>query len=350
MFVEVVRLLITLVLTAVGFLAGEALPDLWPDADMDGETAAVWGALLGAGVSYVIGGVLGRHFKRVVGDAPQMIPTRTAPELFVGAFGLLIGVIVGAVASVPVVALLPASIGWPLAGLIVVVASSFGWKLFGSRSGELVSWVGLSEPPATPDNTMAQGYLVDSSAAIDGRLVELFRSKLLAGAVLVPGFVIDEIQGLADADDIKIWRRGRRGLDYLDVLRALPKTTFEVLENTVPETADVDAKLIALALRDATSIITTDHNLATAAELRGVRVVNPHAIGESLRPIVAMGDAMSLAIERAGSEPGQGVGYLDDGTMVVVSDAESAVGEVLDVEVANLVTTAVGRLVFAKKV
>jgi uncharacterized protein YacL len=351
-FVEGVRLLITLALTAGGFLAGETFVSWWPDTGADPDRAAVWGAMLGAGIGYVLGGVTGRRFDRAVTRADQLMPTRNAPELLVGGFGLLMGVIVGAIASVPVVALLPAAIGWPLGGLIVLTTSAFGWRILGSRSAELAAWAGLTDPGVlgTSDSAATDSYLIDSSAAIDGRLVELFRSRLVRGTVCVAAFVVDELQGLADSDDSSLRRRGRRGLDHLDVMRRLDGVSFTVLEDTVPEVAEVDAKLIVLSLRQPASLVTTDHNLAAAAELRGVDVVNPHAIGESLRLPVASGDHVELTIERAGSEPGQGVGYLDDGTMVVVSNAADDVGVTLDVEVANLVTTAVGRLVFAKRV
>lgn len=351
MLVEGVRLLITLALTAAGFLAGEAVVDFWPEADADPARAAVWGAMLGAGIGYVVGGVVGRRFDRVVGGADSLLPSRSAVEILLGGFGLLMGVIIGAVLAVPLVVLLPPALGWPLAALVVVFTSALGWRVVGGRSSELVAWAGLA--PRHRGSPASEGtselHLVDSSAAIDGRVTELFRSGLLRGAVGLPGFVLDELQALSDAADEGVRRRGRRGLDHLDTLRRLDETSVVVLDDPVTEATEVDAKLVALALRREATLVTTDHNLAAAAELRGVRVVNPHAIGERLRLPVATGDHFSLTIERTGTEPGQGVGYLDDGTMVVVADAEGDVGATLDVEVANLVTTAVGRLVFARR-
>lgn len=352
MLVEGVRLLITLALTATGFLVGEASVSFWPEAGGDPNAAAVWGAVFGAGVGYVVGGVTGRRFSRVVSRADRLVPSWSALEILVGGFGLLMGVILGAIAAGPLVILLPPALGWPLAGLVVLAAASISWRLLSSRATELADWAGLArrEDVESPAPTGSDVHLVDSSAVIDGRLVELFRSKLVGGSIRVAEFVIEELQGLADSDDVTVRRRGRRGLDHLDVLRRLDGVAFQVVEDTVPEILTVDAKLIALALRHETSLVTTDHNLGAAAELRGVRIINPHAIGEALRLPIASGDQVELTIERPGSEPGQGVGYLDDGTMVVVSGAADSVGTRLDVEVANLVTTAVGRLVFAKKV
>ena len=154
------RLLITLALTAGGFIAGETAAAAWADVGADADRAAVWGAVLGAGFGYVFGGVAGRRFGRVVGEAEDLIPSRTAPEILVGGFGLLMGVIVGAIAAVPLIALLPSTIGWPLGALVVLVSSSFGWRLFAARSGELAEWAGLAKPivpPGEENNTYRKG-------------------------------------------------------------------------------------------------------------------------------------------------------------------------------------------------
>ncbi len=160
--------------------------------------------------------------------------------------------------------------------------------------------------------------------------------------------MIDELQGLADARDRNRRRRARRGLDVLDALRDVAGVEFSVLEDTMPLQTEVDAKLLALAERLGATLVTTDHNLAKAAELRGLRVLNPHALGESLRPAVVNGDRFELTLEREGSEPGQGVGYLEDGTMVVVEGGAKLLGETVRVEVANTLRTSVGRLMFAR--
>ena len=133
----------------------------------------------------------------------------------------------------------------------------------------------------------------------------------------------------------------------LAAIAGLPGTTVVVGDDSVPEFAEVDAKLLALAVDRDAVLITTDHNLARAAGLRGVTVVNPHALGESLRPALTAGDRVTVKIDKPGSEPGQGVGFLDDGTMVVVNGAADSIGEMLDVEIANMLRTNVGRMAFA---
>ena len=159
--------------------------------------------------------------------------------------------------------------------------------------------------------------------------------------------MVDELQSIADAADKDRRRRGRRGLDVLEALRTTPGLDFVVVEDTVPEHAEVDIKLVAIAQRDGAILVTTDHNLSRAASLRGIEVLNPHELGEQLRPSLAMGDQVSVTIAKVGSEIGQGVGYLDDGTMVVVAGGADSIGETVDVEVSNMLRTSMGRMLFA---
>ena len=355
MIVEAIRLLVTLATTAVGFTVGRAWLDWFPSSGADPDFAIVTGAVVGAGVGYVLGGVLGRVIRRGLDLAPQAIARATGPQLFAGTFGLIAGLILGVVIATPLVVLLPGILGWPLGFLVVLVLSAFGATVFSARATDLLAVTGLK--PRDPlqrrsvieETAVRPRYLLDSSAAIDGRILELARASLVTGDVWVPAFVVDELQAIADASDKNRRRRGRRGLDILDALRDVPDINFVVLEESVPEQAEVDAKLLTLAARLDVSLVTTDHNLARAAGLRGLTVVNPHALGESLRATLMSGDILRVTIEKAGSEAGQGVGFLDDGTMVVVAGAAASIGDTVDVEVSNMLRTSVGRMVFARQ-
>ena len=176
------------------------------------------------------------------------------------------------------------------------------------------------------------------------------RAGLLPGRVWVPEFVLDEMQGLADAVDRTRRRRGRRGLDVIEAMRGSEGSQVYILEETVPEFEDVDAKLLALAMRAQATLLTTDHNLAKAAGARGIPILNPHSLAESLKPVAAAGDRLRLAITKTGSEPGQGVGYLDDGTMVVVEAGAELIGTDVEVEVTSVTRTAVGRMLFGRRI
>lgn len=352
MIVETSRLLVTLTTTAVGFIVGRSLVSWFPTYEFDTDFTTVTGALVGAGVGYVLGGVLGRFLRRALDRAPSAFSGSAAVELFAGGFGALVGMALSMALAVPLVVLLPVIVGWPLASMVVLIATAFGARVFGSRGMELLSAFGAQpiaeRRPAADDESAPTRYIVDSAAAIDGRILELARADLLTGEVWAPEFVVDELQAIADAQDKSRRRRGRRGLEILDAIRDVESVNFSVQHDSIPEHSEVDAKLIALAAKTGAKLVTTDHNLQQAAGLRGIVVVNPHALGESMRPSVLTGDRVEITVEREGSEPGQGVGYLDDGTMVVLEDGAGRLGETVEVEVANSLRTSVGRLVFAK--
>lgn len=345
LIVEVVRLLFTLATTALGFKIGSMWTDIFPGSTLDPDVARVWGALLGAGIGYVLGGVIGRYVSGMLDRAPAWFEQTSGPELFAGAFGVMTGVVVGVVVAAPLVALLPGFVAWPLAAMVVLVLGAMGGRVFAARAGDMAPRFARSRLTKMGGGNGA--FLVDSAAAIDGRVLELARAGLVTGKVWAAAFVVDELQGIADSADAERRKRGRRGLDILEALRTTPGVDFLVVEDSVPEHPEVDAKLIALAQVYNASLITTDHNLARAASLRGLAVLNPHDLGESLRPMVASGDMVAVTITKEGSELGQGVGFLEDGTMVVVAGAADSIGTTVQVEISNTLRTSVGRMAFA---
>lgn len=346
MIVEAVRLLITLALTAVGFRLGSNAE--FPTA----ETGPILGAVLGAGVGYVIGGVVGRGFRKSLDAVPDRFAGRsTGPELFAGAFGLLTGMMVGVVVAVPLILFVTASVAWPVASLVVLVAATVGARLFSSRADDLLALTGLRRRGLLVSRSLdhpERAFVLDSSAAIDGRVLELCRAGLLAGRIWVPAFVLDELQGLADAGDRTRRRRGRRGLDVVEAMQGIETAELAIMEETLPGFEEIDAKLLELASRADATLITTDHNLAKAAGTRGIPVLNPNVLSESLKPAVTAGDRLRVELTRAGSEPGQGVGFLDDGTMVVVEEAAALVGGEVEVELTSVTRTSVGRMLFGR--
>ena len=342
MMVEATRLLVTLTATAVGFMLGSQI----------GDSSTIVGATIGAGIGYVLGGAFGRLVRRALDVAPTtVVPRFNGPQLFAGAFGIGIGIVVGTALGVPIVVLLPPEVSWPLAALVVLLISAFAGTIFSARADELLASVGLGTRKPLASHRLdsdPKSFLIDSSAAIDGRVLDLARGGLARGRHWVPAFVVDELQAIADSGNPNRRRRGRRGLDVLESLRDVVGVELAILEESVPEFIEVDAKLLAIAERTEATLVTTDHNLAAAAGVRGIGVLNPHTIAESLRPQAGAGDLIEVTVEKVGSEPGQGVGYLDDGTMVVIERAENAVGQTVEVQVANAVRTQMGRMLFGR--
>ena len=346
MFVEIVRLFIVFLATAGGFALGATVR-----GGEDGSGAIV-GATLGACVGYVVGGVIGRLLRRAMGVAEKRMEQAPAHRVFAGALG---GVVLGgltAVVGVPAVLLLPSRAGWPLLCLLIWLGAYQGFSFGAAKSDELLAMAGLSSRPlvrASPygEDVEQDAAILDTSAVIDGRLLTLARAGFLRDALLVPPFVLDELHGIADAQEQVRRRRGRRGLEILEALRRLPDVDVHVLDDEVPEHEDVDAKLVALARRLKVSLITADEPLQRVAELQGVRCLSVRRLAEGLRPVHVPGELVRLPIAHEGKEPGQGVGFLEDGTMVVVGDAAPMVGREIDVRITSNVQTSVGPMLFA---
>jgi uncharacterized protein YacL len=344
-FVEVVRLLSVVLCTAAGWqLMGGT------DAS-DGE--ALVGAALGACVGYLQGGLVGRALRRALSRFEEGVDRTPAASLVLGAvlaalFGLL-GAVLGSVA----VALLPSSLGWPILALLAWLGVFAGFTS-GVRKGEelLRSFRSRSasaiEAPGGPTGEGPPAVLVDSSAAIDGRLHAVAASGFLPVPLAVPRFVLDELQGLADAADSTRRRRGRRGLETLAALSA-EGPGVEVLDDEVPEHEEVDAKLVALAVRRSAPLLTVDEGLTKVAELRGVRCLSLNRLALAVQPVLVPGEVVRLRVSREGKDTGQGVGFLEDGTMVVVSDGAALIGKETEVSITSSVQTARGRMFFASR-
>jgi Integral membrane protein (PIN domain superfamily) len=189
--------------------------------------------------------------------------------------------------------------------------------------------------------------LVDTSAIIDGRIADIADSGFLFGILEVPRFVLDEVQRLADSSDGMRRTRGRRGLEILARMRKTGATPVVVIDEDVPGTPEVDSKLVALAKRNGRAVLTNDLNLNRIADLQGVRVLNVNSLANAVKPALLPGEDLRLRVIQPGKDAGQGVGYLDDGTMVVVEGGAKAIDTEVDVTVTRVLQTVAGRMVFA---
>ncbi|MCC7078174.1 MAG: TRAM domain-containing protein [Acidimicrobiia bacterium] len=346
--VEVIRLIVVLGATGLGYTIGRANPSWFPAWD-SGTTVLVC-AILGAAVGYLVGGVLGRFLRAWFGVVERSVDRAPASEVVSGVLGGLVGLAGGVLVAMPFILILPASWAVPVSAVLIYTAAALSFRLARVKSRDILALAGLGQRFTTTDvigTGTGQACLLDSSAIVDGRLLALSRSGFLAGPVVLPRFVLEEIQSIADASDAGRRRRGRRGLEILDALRG--ETSLAVIDDEVPEAHNVDAKLVHLARRLPAALITTDFNLQKVAELQGVWVMNVNRLAEALRPPVAAGDELQVKIEAEGTEEGQGVGYTEDGTMVVVSNAAGRVGEVVEAIVSSAHQTSKGRMLFARQ-
>ena len=196
-----------------------------------------------------------------------------------------------------------------------------------------------------------QPMLLDTSAIIDGRIADIVETKILQSELVVPRFVLAELQTIADSADKLKRNRGRRGLDSLQRLQNTEITEISILEVHVPtvsQAPDVDAKLVALGEHLNAKIVTNDYNLNKVASLRGVEVININDLANALKPVVLPGEQMEVKIIKQGEEAGQGIGYLDDGTMIVVDRGRGFIGKMIPLTVTSVLQTSAGRMIFGK--
>ena len=195
---------------------------------------------------------------------------------------------------------------------------------------------------------LQQHKILDTSVVIDGRIADICETGFLEGTLVVPQFVLRELQQVADSSDSLKRNRGRRGLDILQKIRKMPQAQVQIVETDFPELREVDLKLIELARRLQGKIVTNDFNLNKVAQLRGVSVLNINDLANSLKPVVLPGEVMRVFVVKEGKEVGQGVGYLDDGTMVVVDQARRAIGRTIEVTVTSVLQTTAGKMIFCR--
>ena len=278
--------------------------------------------------------------------AVQDLSTAEFVTAIIGLFlGLLLGLLVGIPAS---------NLPEPVGRLAPIGASIFlGLGMLGltvAKRHDLITaaeGLGLLKRPAAESSGAVPRILVDTSAIIDGRIADIAESGFLYGVLEVPRFVLDEVQRLADSADGMRRTRGRRGLEILNRMRKGEATPVQVIDEDVPGTPEVDSKLVALARRNGRAILTNDLNLNRIADLQGVRVLNVNSLANAVKPALLPGEDLRVKVIQPGKDAGQGVGYLDDGTMVVVENGAKSIDSEVDVTVTRVLQTVAGRMVFA---
>ena len=190
--------------------------------------------------------------------------------------------------------------------------------------------------------------LLDTSVIIDGRIVDLCKTRFLSGKIIIPKFVLRELQQIADSTDPLKRQRGRRGLEILNTIQNEPGMDITIHEQDFTETSEVDAKLVLLAKLLEAKILTVDFNLNRVASIQGIKVLNINELANALKPVVFPGEEMHIKLIKEGKEHNQAVGYLDDGTMVVVEDARRLIGQDVKVSVTSVLQTQAGRMIFTK--
>jgi uncharacterized protein YacL len=270
------------------------------------------------------------------------------PDLVAATVGLLVGLLLAALVGL-FLARLPWYLGFVISLIVALVFAYWGVTLGLTRRHEMMALVlGPARAGGVIEgHALDTGVLLDTSVIIDGRIMDIAQTGFLHEKILVPHFVLAELQYIADSSDALRRNRGRRGLEVLNLLQKEPLVDIEFIDEDVPEVTEVDMKLIKLANRRKAAIMTNDYNLNRVAQLEGVRILNLNNLANALKPVVIPGEEMNVQVIKEGKEQNQGVGYLDDGTMIVVENGRRYMNQTIGVIVTSVLQTAAGRMIFA---
>lgn len=362
-----VWIVMTLLFGVVGAVSGFVLGHYYIDTVLphfyEAPSGAIGGVVpfvLSLGLC-VVGARFGLFFAdRVILSGIRQMSQLSAADRVLGIAGALLGLLFGVLVTVPLQVNTPIVIGAKFC--VMLVASAVGMAMLGGMRAEMLRVFPQLEEQKSGITHGARPKFLDTNIIIDGRLNDLCKTGFIEGPIYVPTFVLDEVQHIADSSDSIRRARGRRGLDVLNLMKELTEPQIvngqHVLVPVVHVMSEfalsvnkihaVDSKLVALAREHEGVIITNDFNLNKVAELQGVRVLNLNELAQAIKPVVLPGEEMQITLVKEGKESTQGVGYLDDGTMVVVGDGAAHIGSTCAVVISTVYQTVAGKMIFAE--
>ncbi len=350
---KIVRFVSASIGFALGFqLANHSFVTIMALANLPSTTATNLGASIVSGsvfglIFYIINPwVITKtvRFTSWMNSKMTVIPTQ---DIALGVLGLLLGLLIGALLSI-VLHRVPL-VGNYLSLGITLVLAYLGVTLVASRKDEL-SFItnAFARTGKNAEKSNKLSKVLDTSVIIDGRIMDICSTGFVEGVLIIPGFVLEELRHIADSSDLLKRNRGRRGLDILNKMQKDLNVPVQICEDDFDDIAEVDSKLVRLTKNLNGKIVTNDYNLNKVCELQGVPVLNINELANAVKPIVLPGEEMVVQVIKDGKESGQGVAYLDDGTMIVVENGRKHIGETLEVVVTSVLQTAAGRMIFAK--
>lgn len=354
---------VTILMILAGISLGiSILPAGW---EMIGQETNDWlnntitNSILGALIFYLLSLIFVKYILAGIKRLEEKLSEFSVPYILFGSIGAIIGLLLGVIISIPF-------FNWklPFVNSIVPVIMMFILGYLGFRLGttRMDEWRKMFTPKTKKNEETADSQLLDrksseafrkykildTSVIIDGRIYDIAQTGFLEGILLIPNFVLFELQYIADSSDSLKRVRGRRGLDILNALQEDEKIAVEMYEGDFEEIPEVDTKLLKLAKLVDGVVVTNDFNLNKVASFQNVPVLNINALANAVKPVVIPGETMNVLVVKAGTERQQGVAYLDDGTMVVVEDGQHFMNERIEVVVTSALQTAAGRMIFAK--
>ena len=318
-------------------------------------TGTVFGAIILFFVSYLLAGYI-VDFLKWVEEALIKVPVG---DLFFGSVGLIIGLVIAYLINITLQDINIKVVSQILPLFITILLGYFGFQVGFRRREEFINLLNVNkkerdkkrpvvEEEMTTSNPHSRAKILDTSVIIDGRIADICQTSFLEGTIVIPQFVLGELQHIADSSDVLKRNRGRRGLDVLNRIQKELPVKVEIYEGDFEEIQEVDSKLIKLAKVIDGIVVTNDFNLNKVCDLQGVRVLNINDLANAVKPVVLPGEELQVQVIKDGKEQNQGIAYLDDGTMIVVEEGRNYIGKTIEVLITSVLQTSAGRMIFAK--
>lgn len=351
----IVQLFFVLVGGTLGFLfIPELFRLLYLEDSPSWLTSPLLGAFLGAAIFYVATFWLARYIVRLIRLFEEAVIKAPVTDVLFGTMGLIFGLIIAFLISIPLSGIDLIIVSTVLPIFIYFFLGYLGFQIGFKKKEELKALLTSSkigkrkENDGSIDGGDKSIKILDTSVIIDGRIADVCKTGFLEGTLLIPQFVLEELQHIADSSDVLKRNRGRRGLDMLNKIQKELPIKVEIYEGDFDEIHEVDSKLVKLAKMLSATVVTNDFNLNKVCELQRVKVLNINDLANALKPVVLPGEEMCVQVIKDGKEHNQGVAYLDDGTMIVVEDGREFINKEINVIVTSVLQTSAGRMIFAK--
>ncbi|HNY83913.1 MAG TPA: PIN domain nuclease [Anaerolineaceae bacterium] len=343
------RIIGLIIFALIGFFTGKPihnyLATVW-------SQSAMFNPVITVIVTVVLFGLIGFIITPYISVKPvqalRRVFSKSEPQILIsGIVGLIVGLVIAGLLSYPF-SLLPKPVGQILPFFGVVLFGYLGALLFTLKNEEFSNFFkGVRSRKSSPAE-IERKILVDTSTIIDGRIADIAKTGFLGGSLVVPRFVLNELQYVSDSADSLRRQRGRRGIDVLAELQADPSIPVTISDVDVDGVKEVDDRLVVLARQMQCPILTNDYNLNRVAEIQGVRVLNVNDLANAVKVVILPGESFKIRVIQEGKEFNQGVGYMDDGTMVVIENGQRYRDQEINVTVTKILQTSAGRMIFAK--
>lgn len=350
---RIIQTLLTFIGCVLGYFYGPSffgVTNIFPTWVYEPMTGAVLGGLIFFIFSLWLADLIVEFFKLI----EERIVRAPVANLLFGTLGLIIGLIVAFFSQLPLSALNLPLINMFLIPLITIFLGYLGFQVGFRKRDELMSIFSFQGKMQQKDKSIKQEEegrrlkILDTSVIIDGRIADICQTGFLEGVLVIPQFVLEELQHIADSSDALKRNRGRRGLDILNKIQKELDIPVEIYEGDFEDIQEVDSKLVKLAKLTSGVVVTNDFNLNKVCELQKVAVLNINDLANAVKPVVLPGEELNVQVIKDGKEHNQGVAYLDDGTMIVVEEGRNYIGQTIDVIVTSVLQTSAGRMIFAK--